>query len=393
MKVTLPSIWLLSTIALASPFALNSFNPALPDVVRALGSDISIVQLTITLYLFSLGISQLFSGALADRYGRRPLMLAGMVVNLGGSVLAAVAPTIEVLIVGRIFQALGGGTSLVLLRTMILDTHGRDQAGKYLSYLNMAIAVAQTIAPTIGGYLNYYFDWRAIFYFTFGLNLLIALLILRQLPETTDLDKQKPFSLRGLFKQYRVVLKSRVYISYALAGSMGTCAYLAFASIMPYIYVDQIGGTSAQYGNWFLLVSGGYFAGSLIAARITVRFGLDRMISGGTILAIAAAGLSFGLILGEVIVAGFIFVLMGLVTLGRGLLLPNAQSGAVSSINEARGTASGLMGFIQLMLATVVTQLMPMLYQWGISYVFGVVLALMILVMVWHRAALSAGRK
>ncbi|MGB1255706.1 MAG: multidrug effflux MFS transporter [Thiolinea sp.] len=387
MKTSLPSIWLLSTIALASPFALNAFNPALPDVVRALDSDISVVQLTLTLYMFSLGISQLLSGALADRYGRRPLMLAGMVINLGGSLLAAFAPNVDVLIIARILQALGGGAMLVLVRAMILDAHGRDQAGKFLSYINMAIAVAQTIAPTIGGYLNYYFDWRAIFYFTFVLNFFIGLLMFRQLHETSDLTTNTPFRLGDLLRQYAGVLKSRVYMAYAFTGSMGTCAYLAFASIMPYIYIDQMGGTSAEYGNWFLLVSGGYFAGSLIAARITERFGLDRMISGGAILAILAAGLSFALIIHEVVVAAFIFALMGLVTLGRGLLLPNAQSGAVSSVSESRGTASGMMGFMQLMLATGVTQLMPVLYGLGLGYVFGAVLGLMVLVLGFHWVA------
>ncbi|MEZ5477863.1 MAG: MFS transporter [Thiolinea sp.] len=145
-----PSIWLLATIALASPFAMNVFNPAMPDVARAFAVPIDVVQLTMTLYLFTLGISQLMSGALADRLGRRPLMLWGMLIHLLGSLLAGVAPDMTSLIAGRVLQALGGGAILVLVRTMILDAHGRDEAGRLLSYITMAIAVAQSTAPTLG---------------------------------------------------------------------------------------------------------------------------------------------------------------------------------------------------------------------------------------------------
>lgn len=385
--VAFPSIWLLATIALASPFAMNVFNPAMPDVVRAFGSTIDVVQLTLTLYLAALGVSQLLSGAMADRFGRRPLMLWGMGVHLLGTVLSALSPTVELLILGRVMQALGGGATLVLVRTMVLDAHDRNEAGRLLGFITMSIAVAQTLAPTIGGYLNFYFDWRAIFWFAFALNLVIALVMLRQLTETSvELDKSS-FSLRVLLKKYATVLRSPVYLGYALTGSLITCAYLGFASIMPYIFVDQLGGTSAQYGNWFLIVSLGFFAGSLVGTRITIRLGLDRMIHIGMTLALLAASVLILILLTGNITAGLIFIPMGVLTFGRGFVQPNAQSGAVSSIATARGTASGMMGFIQLMLASTVSQLMPSLLELGIVYVFVAVIVLLVLAAVSHWVA------
>lgn len=385
--VAFPSIWLLATIALASPFAMNVFNPAMPDVVRAFGSTIDVVQLTLTLYLAALGVSQLLSGAMADRFGRRPLMLWGMGVHLLGTVLSALSPTVELLILGRVMQALGGGATLVLVRTMVLDAHDRNEAGRLLGFITMSIAVAQTLAPTIGGYLNFYFDWRAIFWFAFALNLVIALVMLRQLTETSvELDKSS-FSLRVLLKKYATVLRSPVYLGYALTGSLITCAYLGFASIMPYIFVDQLGGTSAQYGNWFLIVSLGFFAGSLVGTRITIQLGLDRMIHIGMTLALLAASVLILILLTGNITAGLIFIPMGVLTFGRGFVQPNAQSGAVSSIATARGTASGMMGFIQLMLASTVSQLMPSLLELGIVYVFVAVIVLLVLAAVSHWVA------
>lgn len=385
--VSFPPIWLLATIALASPFAMNVFNPAMPDVVRAFGSSISVVQLTLTLYLAALGISQLLSGAMADRFGRRPLMLWGMAIHLLGSLLSALAPTIELLILGRILQALGGGATLVLVRTMVMDAHDRNEAGRLLGFITMAIAVAQTVAPTIGGYLNYYFDWRAIFWFSLVLNMLIAVIMLRKLTETSvELDKSA-FSLRVLLKKYTAVLGSPVYLGYALTGSLITCAYLGFASIMPYIFVDQLGGTSAEYGNWFLIVSLGFFSGSLVCTRIAVRLGLDRMIRIGMVIALLAASVLILALLTGNIAAGLIFLPMGVLTFGRGFVQPNAQSGAVSSVVTNRGTASGMMGFIQLMLASSVSQLMPLLLAQGIIYVFGAVILLLVLAALAHRMA------
>lgn len=386
-KPMLPPVWLLSVIALASPFAMNVFNPAMPDVVRAFGSSIEVVQLTMALYLFALGISQLTSGMLADRFGRRPLMLGGMLLHLGGTVVAALAPDIEVLIAGRVLQALGGGATLVLVRTMILDAHGRNEAGKYLSYIAMSIALAQTLAPTIGGYLNHYLDWRAIFYFSLLMNVGITLLMFRWLQETSEPVPYTKFALKSLLQQYVGVLKSPVYVGYALTGALVTAAYLGFASVMPYIFVDQMGGTSAQYGNWFLLVSLGFFTGSLMASWVTVRFGLDRMINSGFILALLASGVLLALIAAEYIMAGLIFALMGVLTFGRGLLQGSAQSGAVSSLSGSRGTASGLMGFMQLMIATAVTQTMPVLLELGLVYVFAAIVVLVAAAGVMHWVA------
>ena len=391
----LPSIWLLATIALASPFAMNVFNPAMPDVVRAFGSRIDIVQLTMTLYLFALGISQLLSGILADRFGRRPLMLGGMLLNLLGTLLAALAPDIAVLIAGRVLQALGGGATLVLVRTMILDAHERNEAGKLLSYITMAIAFAQITAPTIGGYLNHYFGWRTIFYFSFSLNLLISLLMFRQLRETAPPDQHTRFNLPKLLSQYLAVLNSPAYLGYALSGALITCAYLGFTSIMPYIFIDRMEGTSAEYGNWFLLIASGFFSGSLLASHLTTRLGLDRMIVTGLSIALLAASILVIASTRDPLIAITLFLPMGMLTFGRGLVQPNTQSGAISSIStisRSRGTASGLMGFMQLMLATAVTQSMPWILSLGVNWVFVTLWLLLILSGLFHRSALRQQR-
>jgi DHA1 family bicyclomycin/chloramphenicol resistance-like MFS transporter len=387
---TLPPLWLLMMITLASPFAMNVFNPAMPDVVRAFDSRIDIVQLTLTLYLFTLGFTQLLCGALSDRYGRRPLMIIGMVIHLLGSLLAAIAWDVWILIVGRILQAFGGGATLILIRTMILDATEKSEAGRLLSFIYMAVAIAQMIAPTIGGYLNHYFNWRFIFYFSFVMNLAITLVMLRKLGESTFVFDDAPFSFSGLFKKYCSVLKSPVYLGYALTAGLVTSAYLSFASIMPYIFVDNFKGTSAEYGNWFLFVSGGFFAGSLVASKVGVKFGMDRMIHIGLGIASLAVGILIFSVYTEYLMVGVIFVLMGFVTFGRGFVIPNAQSGAISSLESSKGTANGLMVFMQLTTASLVGQVMPSILSYGMIYVFIAILSLLLLAAIAHYIAKSA---
>ena len=387
---TLPPLWLLMMITLASPFAMNVFNPAMPDVVRAFDSRIDIVQLTLTLYLFTLGFTQLLCGALSDRYGRRPLMIIGMVIQLLGSLLAALAWDVWILIVGRILQAFGGGATLILIRTMILDATEKSEAGRLLSFIYMAVAIAQMIAPTIGGYLNHYFNWRFIFYFSFVMNLAITLVMLRKLGESTFVFDDAPFSFSGLFKKYCSVLRSPVYLGYALTAGLVTSAYLSFASIMPYIFVDNFKGTSAEYGNWFLFVSGGFFAGSLVASKVGVKFGMDRMIHIGLGIASLAVGILIFSVYTEYLMVGVIFVLMGFVTFGRGFVIPNAQSGAISSLESSKGTANGLMVFMQLTTASLVGQVMPSILSYGMIYVFIAILSLLLLAAIAHYIAKSA---
>ena len=380
-------------ITLASPFAMNVFNPAMPDVARAFNSPIDIVQLTLTLYLFTLGFSQLLCGALSDRYGRRPLMLIGMVINLVGSLLAAVAWDVWVLILGRVLQALGGGATLILVRTMILDSSERSEAGRLLSYIYMSVAVAQMIAPTVGGYLNYYFDWRYIFYVSFVMNLIITVVMLKKLGESTFVADKMPFSIRGQLAKYTTIIRSPVYVGYGLTAGFITSAYLSFASIMPYIFIDTFNGTSAQYGNWFLLVSGGFFMGSLVASRVGVRVGMDQMIHIGMGLAVAAVAVLVATMAQHYLAVALIFIVMGLVTFARGFVIPNAQSGAISSLSTNKGTGNGLMVFIQLTTASTVAQTMPTILSWGLIYVFIAILVLLLFAVVAHYFAKAALRK
>ncbi len=386
---------LLSTVALASPLALNLFVPAMPDAARELGVDISTIQLTFTSYLLTLAIGQLISGPLADFLGRRPVLLWGLTLHVIGSIVAGLANDITWLVCGRVLQALGGATAMALARTMIVDVHGRQGAAGKMGYMVMSIAIAQSIAPTVGGFLNLWYGWNSTFLLPVVMGTAVAALALRWLPETCQ-KKTDNLHIGRVLGQYRQVLVSSDYLGYALSTTCIAAAFYLFVGSSPYIVADLLGGNSAEFGSWFLTVSLAFMAGSFLSTRLASRLGIDHMVMLGNSLSLLGTLLLLVFATGhqndgQMLNFWTLFLPMSLVTLGRGLSQPNAQSGAIASAltlpNAAAGTASGLMGFIQLLTGAVLAQLTPWLMLQGLTVLVSCMVAAPVLAMLFHSYA------
>ena len=392
MKATPPPLALLIFIAMASPLALNAFVPAMPDVAVALGTDIATIQLTFTLYLLTLAIGQLISGQLADYFGRRPVLLVGFGLHVAGSLLAALATNVELLITARILQALGGSTAMVLARTILLDVHGRSGAAGRMGYLVMAIAIAQAIAPAIGGFLNLWSGWNSIFYLSVIMGSLVWLVALIYLPETCETTGSE-LKFAAMLKRYAQLLGSAQYTGYVLSTTALAAAFYLFVGSSPYIVVDALGGNSAEFGLWFLTVSFSFMAGSFISTRLAQVMSVDQMVLLGNSLALLGASVLLGwALLGQLSYAG-LFLPMALVIFGRGLSQPNAQLAAISCASGSAGTASGMMGFIQLFAGSLIAQSVPYLLEISMNWVFGSILLAVLMAMLAHFYSWQGNKK
>ena len=375
---------------MASPLALNAFIPAMPDAAAALDADIATIQLTFTFYLLALAIGQLITGPLADYFGRRPVLLAGLGLHTVGSLFAASADGVDILIIGRILQALGGSTCMALVRAIILDVNGRQSAAGRMGYVIMAIAIAQAIAPTVGGYLNLWSGWNSIFYLSVFMGVLVWLFALRMLPETNN-KRSGNLQLGGILKRYRDVLGSKQYLGYVMSTTAMAAAFYLFVGSSPYIVTGQLGGNSAQFGTWFLTVSFAFMAGSFLSTRLAQALSVDQMILSGNLLSLLGATLLVGLsVLNQPSFAG-LFLPMALLIFGRGLSQPSAQSAAINSSDHSAGTASGLMGFIQLLIGAAIAQLSPLILEHGTTPIFGCILAAPIIALMAHLGAWRLG--
>jgi MFS transporter, DHA1 family, multidrug resistance protein len=340
-------IALLIGIATVSPLGINMYLPSMPGMARALGTDFATVQLTLSLYLAAMAVGQLIVGPLSDRFGRRPVLLAGLFVFVIGSGVCASAPSVGILIAGRVVQALGGCAGIALTRAIVADLYGRAQAASMIAYVTMGMAVAPMIAPTIGGVLETLHGWRATFAFLTAYGGVVALLSLFFLAETHK-NRAGEGAARKLLRSYPGLFRSRLFWGYALTNGFASAVFFAFLAGAPFVVIELLGRSPAQYGAWFALVPSGYILGNFATGRLATRFGPDRLILSGTLMLLASvAGMAAAFGAGYAHPAAM-FGPMFFMGAASGLVLPSGVAGAVSVKPEVAGAAAGLSGSLQM---------------------------------------------
>lgn len=349
-----PPLIILILATMASTFALNVFMPSMPGIARYFGTDFATVQLTLTLFLVGVAFGQLLYGPISDRFGRRPVLLAGMVIYLVASIGAVFATSIEMLIAARMLQAVGACSGMVLARAMVRDVYARDRAASMLGYVTMAMAVAPAIAPAIGGQLEVWFGWRASFVLVAGFAVLLILLCLPLLHET-HFDRIRRFDLTSMLASYASLVRSPLYAGYTLHVAFSAGAFFAFLGGAPYVVIELLGASPRDYGLYFLLVAGGYSVGSFVAGRLSQRVGVDGMILLGVGVALVGVGAMAALALAGYFTLAAIFFPVSLISIGNGISQPNGIAGAVSVNPRIAGAAAGLLGFLQMAMGGLLT--------------------------------------
>ena len=347
-------LFLLIAITALAPVSLQIFIPALPAIQASFGTSTGTTQLVLSLSIFANAIATLAYGPLSDRFGRRPVVLVGLVVFVVGSVLSSIAPNIGFLIVARIIQSAGAAAGMVLARAIIRDLYDREQAASAIAYLTMAMVVAPMIAPTFGAILIDQLDWRAIFVAMTGLGALLTLYVWRSLMETRA--TRHGTASHGLMTGAFLLLRQRAFVAYMLQSTFAISTFFAFISGAPYFMIDVLDRSATEYGLLFMVVSGGFMIGNFTSAKLGRRIGIDRLIWIGSILAVAANGLTLLLMISGSWTPLALFGPMMVTGYGNGLSIANAQAGAISIDPRLAGTASGLTGFFQMFVAALVSQ-------------------------------------
>src|SRR5712672_3877572 len=257
-----------------APISLYLLVPALPVLATTFGRDIAIAQMTVSLYMVGIACSQLIMGPLSYRFGRRPVLLAGLGLMVLASAACIFAETLPQLIAARFLQALGGATGMVVSRAIIRDLYGRERIGAMISLVIAVMMIAQMLSPLTGGLLETAFGWRAIFYVITAASLTIAVLIAIVLPETRR-DRAEGSNFRG---DVGGLLTSRAFIGYVLCQVLASQIIFTFAGGGPYIVVTQMGRSSAEYGAWFATTGFAYLVGNFFCVSFAPRHSLENLI-------------------------------------------------------------------------------------------------------------------
>lgn len=346
----LPMLVVMTGVA---PISLYILVPALPVLAATFQSDISVAQMTVSLYMIGIACSQLIMGPLSDKFGRRPVLLAGLGLMVAASVGASLAQTLPQLIAARFLQALGGASGMVISRAIIRDLYPRERVGAMISLVVAVMMVAQMLSALAGGLLEIAFGWRAIFYAitiaAFGSVVLIA----AALPET----RRARVTSGGFRGDVGSLLKDRTFIGYMLCQVLASQIIFIFAGGGPYIVVNQMGRTTAEYGAWFAATGFAFLMGNVFCVRLAPRYQLDRLIWFGLALQFGGSLLNLIWSISGINQAPvFLFGTQMIVMVANAIAMANAAAGAISVRPEAAGTASGAMGFLQQGIGALVSQ-------------------------------------
>jgi DHA1 family bicyclomycin/chloramphenicol resistance-like MFS transporter len=384
-----PPYLILVAISAVGPLALNIFVPSMPGLQSEFGVSYGVVQLTLTLYIIGMAVCQLAYGPLSDRFGRRPVLLAGMALFVVASLLAAFATSIAMLIAARLLQAIGGASGLVLSRAIVRDLYDRDRSASVLGYITMAFVVAPMLAPTVGGLLDQVAGWRSIFILLALLGAVALAATWHKLPETNR-NLAPSIRLAGLASGYMALLRMPSFLAYGFTLGFSSAVFFAFVAGAPYVMVVVLGFQPLDYGLWFMIVSLGYMFGNFLSGRYSQRLGTDRMVTIGNLFTLAAGLAGLAAALAGAISPLTLFLPMLFAALGNGLTIPNATAGAISVHASMVGTAAGLAGFLQMGIGAGSAQLVGILQDGAPFAVFWVMAGAASLAALTHRLALRA---
>ncbi len=347
-------LWLTAGLLMLQPLATDLYLPALPGIATYFDVGVATVQWTLSVFVATFGAWQLVAGPLSDRFGRHPVVVAGAVVYCGASLLAMLAPTIEVLIGARLLQAAGACSCLVGARGIVRDLRSPTEGARLLASASTIMSFAPLLGPVLGAYLFLAFGWRSAFAMLAAFSLLLAAAAATRLTETNRRRNPNALRLRPMLRIYLDVARSPAFRAYTLASTATYGGLFAFISGSSFVLMRVLGVSAVAFGASFATMVAGYLVGTLICRSLVARRGLQHTVCAGAALQ-AVAGVTMALLVAAgVHVPASIVVPMFFYGIAHGMIQPAAQAGAMAPFPHSAGAATALMGFVMMVTAAFV---------------------------------------
>jgi len=348
-------IFILGALTAFGPLSIDMYLPSLPALAADLDASTSRVQMTLSSYFLGGALGQLLIGPLSDRFGRRPLILAGMGLYVLTSAFCALSSGVEMLIAQRFLQAIGGSAATVLARAMVRDFFSGDRAARILSLIMLVMGAAPLLAPFMGGYLLLLFDWRAIFWTLSVLGAVCFVLVITMVRESHPEERRMRHGLVGMLGVYGRIIRQPAAMGYLASNATAYGGMFAFFAGSPFIYIDLFQVAPENYGLLFACNVIALMLVSMVNARFVTTIGAHRLYVWGTIL-IAVSGLAllltaatgYGGLPGIVIP---LFIYIGSLS----LIGANSIALALDRFPQAAGSVSALSGGITFAIGAVCT--------------------------------------
>tara|TARA_E500000075_G_C6998197_1_gene329383 strand:+ start:1282 stop:2484 length:1203 start_codon:yes stop_codon:yes gene_type:complete len=349
-------IAVLFTMLFAGQIASTIFLPGLPSIAVELQIPRSIVQIMVPVYLAAFASTQLIIGPLSDKFGRKPIVLLGILLFTFASYLCANANDIQTLLLCRVAQATGACSTLVISRAIIRDTSEGLAAAKAMSYVAIAMAIGPIMAPFIGGFLTGWFSWRATFLFTTFIGFIILILISINLEETLPKEMRNPPKLGTLFSNYIDLLKNKQFTAYSLITAFASGAMQAYVVSSPIIFIVLMGVSPEVFGFYVMVMPSLFVLATFISRKLMDYISVDQIIIIGGIFSCSGGVLQLFFGISEVQTPMPVLIAFAISNFGTGLVLGNCYAAALNSVKpEIAGSASALGGFLHFGWGALIT--------------------------------------
>ena len=344
----------LISVTFIGPLSLHLFIPAMPAVKEDFGVSTGMAQLTMSLAMLSMAFFTVAYGGLSDRFGRKRVLLGGLVLFTCGAASCMVAANMPMLLAGRILQGAGAGCGVVLARAIARDVYGQERVAQVIAYLTAAYVLGPMFAPPIGGQLTTLFGWRALFVLASIFGLVVIVAVAFAVPETRA---RSAAPSRGVFAGYKSLVRRRRFVGFMLQPGLLSAAFYTQATAASFLATEHLGVHASDIGLWFFAFPIGFMAGSFISGRIGANRSIEFMTILGGVIGVAngvllAAWLYFGGISMAALYIPGMFV-----SLAQGLSMPYAQAGAMAVDPRLSGSASGAVVFSQFFWPAALQQL------------------------------------
>lgn len=376
----------------AGPLSITLYAPALPTLVADLMTTEAMGKLTLSVYFGAFALAQLVCGPLSDRFGRKSVAMAFFALYVLGSLVAALAPTIEMLLLGRALQGVGVSAGVALSRAMVRDQFVGSESIRILTLINLILTVAPAVAPTLGSVLLLVGNWHLMFVVMAGFGLAIIVMLALGARETQPVAAQVPLKPGRILANYGRLLSSTQFMAPALLLAIAFGGFYGFSALLPFVLLDDIGLTPFQFAMAMLIQTGSFITGNLVAGQVARRASGLQMVRIGLVL-LALAGLGFAIgprLFPDSLLA--VMVPVGLWMLALAFIGPSTTAAAMAGFGTIAGAAGALTGVFQVGGGFVGSTLASVLFpdaRSAIVTLLPVMVGLAILVALWRR--ISAG--
>lgn len=344
-------------VAMCGGLGIDIHLASMPAIMKALGTNKEHMQQSVSLYILGMGVGQLFYGSLSDKYGRKPILIIGLLFASFMSFPAAFVTNISSLLILRILQGFGAGVCFGLGRTIVADVLEPEVLARIGAYFSLMISISPLFAPTLGGYIQFYLGWQANFIVLGSILLLACALYGFFIPETNNHKNPKAFSLSGLLESGSMLLRHPIFVGAMLCSGIAMGANIVYATLSSFIFQDQYHVSPVVYGWIAAMTATSSVFGKLVAPSILKRVGILNGLLIGILLILTA-----GLFLLLCIFAGalsIVTIILGvfIAIFGLPFIMSTAMPLALSSFHKNRGLAGAMYGSFQTLIAFVASAL------------------------------------